>query len=312
MGFVSLTRKLAVCLLALMALSGCRRPAAVLRSAPAEFMLDNAMQHWYGRYDVSTRTARANLPDLPAIDLAGTDFAANDPVDITAIFDAAYTQAGRPRHVIVTAAVPHRSDKPGRPGDDLFNCLACRPVIGMAIFTLRNNSWLLESENSAVDLAGTMGGAPQVQLVTLGSDVHGIRLESRFDALYGSSRSVSLLVPWHETVNRAFAVQTADSNGDACGPESPLRDPCYAWERSLAFVAVPGQQYDDLTISASGTQLPPESASPRAAKPAGLVRPHSKGQPAPPPQAIPFTSVERYRFRDGHYQPLTEKAASPR
>ncbi len=259
------------------------------------------MQHWYGRYDPATRTARANLPEHPTIDLAGTFFAPSDPVDITAIFDAGYTQAGHARHVIVTAAVPHRSDKPGRPGDDLFQCLLCRPMIGMAVFTLRGRTWLLESENPAVDLAGTRGNAPQVHSVDLGTDLHGVRLDSELRAVDEQSSTTSLLVPWHETVVRALAVQTSGSNRGACGPGSPMREPCYAWQRALAFVAVPGQQYDDLTLSASGTQLPPETtAAPPKPSPAGRKR----QPPAPEPQAIPFTEVERLRFRNGRYVPL--------
>lgn len=312
MGCVPLTRKLAVCLLALLAVAGCRRPPPP-QPAPAKFVLDDAIQHWYGRYDTSARTARGNLPEHPAIDLAGTDFAPTDPVDITTIFDAAYNQGGHPRHVVVTAAVPHRSDKPGRPGDDQFNCLACRPVIGTAVFTLRNNSWLLESENPAVDMAGRQGAPPQVQLVTLGTDVHGIRLESEFDARDQASRSTSLLIPWHESVERAFTAKTAESNRDACGPDSPLRDPCYAWQRAIAFVPVPGQQYDDLTVTTTGTQLPPETLStPSHARPTASARPRGKSQPAPAPQAIPFTGMERYRFRDGHYQPLATEDSNPR
>jgi hypothetical protein len=313
MRIVPPTRKLALCLLALVAVAGCRRqpPPAV---APAAFVLDDAMEHWYGRYDVSTKMARANLPEHTALDLGGTDFAPGDPVDITAIFDTAYLQGGHSRHLIVTAAVPHRSDKPGRPGDDQFNCLACRPVIGMAVFTLRNNTWLLESENAAAELAGSHGNAPQVQLVTLGADVHGARLESDFEAADESSRSLSLLVPWQETVERAFATETAHSNRGACGAESPMREPCYSWQRAVAFVAVPGQQYDDLTVTTIGTQPPPASAAAGSAVPvaSASARRRGRSQRSPAPQAVPFTGTERYRFRDGHYLRLTAEEGDAR
>src|SRR5581483_7047648 len=100
-------------------IGGCQhKPAPVKEEAQRPFILADAMQHWYGRYDPATQTARANLPDRPSVDLAGSWFAPKDPVDI-----------------VVIAAVPHRSDKPGRPGDDLFQCILCRPVIGMAVFT---------------------------------------------------------------------------------------------------------------------------------------------------------------------------------
>lgn len=301
----------ATALLAAAALGGCKRHPAP-QPQPAPFVLDDALQHWYGRYDQATQTARANLPEHPTVDLAGSDFAANDPVDITAIFDEGYTQAGHPRHVVVTAAVPHRSDKPGRPGDELFHCLQCRPVIGMAVFTLRNNTWLLENENLAADLAGSNGRAPDVHLMTVGTDLHSILLESQTETLDDSTRHVSLLVPWHEGVALAFTAETASSNRGACGPESPLRDPCYAWQRAISFAAVPGQEYDDLVLTASGTQLPPEQAPAPETRPA---RAHGRPIPQPPapePQAVPFTSVERLRFREGRYVPLESESPGGR
>lgn len=266
------------------------------------------MQHWYGRYDAVTKTARANLPEHPSIDLAGSWFAPKDPVDIVVIFEADYLQAGHPRHLIVTAAVPHRSDKPGRPGDDSFHCFRCRPVIGMAVFTRRLNTWLLEYANDAVDLAGSRGLPPAIKLVLLGMDLHGIRLESHVEASDFASSSVSLLVPWQEDVLRAFTAETAYSNRNACGPESPLRDPCYAWQRQDSFAPVPGQDYDDLVLAGSGTQPAPEADITK--KPI-VAHVHSKHTPAPPtPEVLSYTSVERLRFRDGKYVPLPDTDAT--
>ena len=329
-------------LVALLLLGGCqRRPAP--EPMPSPFVLADAMQHWYGRYDTATQTARANLPEHPALDLTDSGFAPKDPVDITVIFDAAYTQAGHPRHVVVTAAVPHRSDKPGRPGDDLFHCLACRPVIGMAVFTLRKKAWLLESENAAVDLLGSDGAAPAVRLVTLGTDLHGIRLEGKTEALDFSSTTLSLLAPWRQQVVRAFTAETASSNRGACGPDSPLREACYGWQRVDTFTPAPGQEYDDLTLTSSGTQPAPETATPematteiatpktatretatprmatpkttpqsatRPARGRGRMKDKGNAPPAPPPPTvIPVTGVERLRFCEGKYIPLPENAA---
>ena len=290
-------------------IGGCqRKPAPV--EAPRPFVLADAMAHWYGRYDPATQTARANLPDHPSVDLAGSWFAPKDPVDIVVIFEAGYLQAGHPRHVVVTAAVPHRSDKPGRPGDDLFQCIMCRPVIGMAVFTRRLNTWLLEDENDAVDLAGGNGKPPGVKLVTLGNDLHGIRLESHTEAVDFSSASVSILVPWQEDVVRAFSQETAYTNRDACGPASPLQDPCYAWQRADALVEVPGQDYDDLVLTGSGTQPPPDIEAPPKVTPARRVHGKQPPEPPPVPAAIPYTSVERLRFNDGKYVPLPDTDTS--
>lgn len=288
-------------------IAGCRRKPAPVSEAPRPFVIADAMQHWYGRYDPATRTARSNLPDHPSVDLTGSWFAPRDPVDITVIFDAGYTQAGHPRHVIVTAAVPHRSDKPGRPGDDQFNCILCQPVIGMAVFTRRMNTWLLEDANDAVDLAGGNGKAPAAKLVTLGTDVHGVRLESYTQADDFAGTRLSILLPWQEDVVRVFNQETAYTNRDACGPESPLRDPCYSWQRADSFANVAGQDYDDLVLTGSGTQPPPDLDKPQA-PPVHHMR--GKQPPPPPPTAVPYTSVERLRFKDGKYVPLPDTDTS--
>lgn len=286
-------------------IGGCQRKPAPAPEAKRPFVLSDAMQRWYGRWDPATQTARANLPDHPSVDLTGSWFAPKDPVDIVVIFQAGYLQAGHPRHVVVTAAVPHRSDKPGRPGDDEFQCIECRPVIGMAVFTRRLNTWLLEDENNAIDLAGGNGKPPAVRLITLGNDLHGIRLESHTEADDFSSTSLSILIPWQEDVVRAFSQQTAYTNRDACGPECPLRDPCYAWQRAESFAAVPGQDYDDLVLTGSGTQPPPDLDKPEA-RPARRTRGRQAVPPPAAPAAIPYTAVERLRFQDGKYVPLPD------
>jgi hypothetical protein len=304
------SRSIAAPVAALLFLCGCQRKPPT-SSVPRPFDLNDAMEHWYGRYDRSTQTARANLPDHPDVDLAGSWFAPKDPVDIVVVFDAPYQQAGHPRHVIVAAAVPHRSDKPGRPGDSTFNCFACQPVIGMAVFTLRLNTWVLESENEAVDIAGSRGLPPSFRLVTLGTELHGVRSEAHIEASDFSSARMSLLVPWQDDISRAFAGEIAYSNRNACGPESPMREPCYAWERKDALVSVPGQDYDDLVLSGSGTipapqpKLPPKGQA-KAAKRRGKAAP----PPEPAPAVVPYTAVERLRFRDAVYVPLPDTDTS--
>jgi hypothetical protein len=303
------SRSIAASLAALLLLCGCQRkpPSAIV---PRPFDVNDAMEHWYGRYDRSNQTARANLPDHPDIDLTGSWFAPKDPVDIVVVFDAPYQQAGHPRHAIVTAAVPHRSDKPGRPGDSTFNCLYCQPVIGMAVFTLRLNTWVLESENEAVDMAGSRGLPPSFRLVTLGTELHGVRSEAHVEASDFSSARMSMLVPWQDDISRAFAGETAYSNRGACGPQSPLQEPCYAWERKDALVEVPGQDYDDLVLTGSGT-IPAPQPKLQTQGPAKVAARRGKAAPPqPPPAVIPYSAVERLRFRDAEYVPLPDTDTS--
>jgi hypothetical protein len=72
------------------------------------------------------------------------------------------------------------------------------------------------------------------------------------------------------------------------------------------LVAVPGQDYDDLVLTGSGTQPPPDLDVPPKAKPARHVRGKQPPQPPAVPAAIPYTSVERLRFKDAEYVPLPD------
>jgi hypothetical protein len=136
--------------------------------------------------------------------------------------------------------------------------------------------------------------------------LHGIRLESHTEADDFASSSVSILVPWQEDVVRAFSEDAAYTNRDACGPESPMRDPCYAWQRTDAFVDVPGQDYDDLVLTGSGTRPPPNlDTSPRV-KPTKLSHGKQGAGPAAVPAALPYRSVEHLRFREGKYVPMPD------
>jgi hypothetical protein len=178
----------------------------------------------------------------------------------------------------------------------------------MAVFTLRLNTWVLESENEAVDMAGSGGLPPSFRLVTLGTDLHGVRSEAHVEASDFSSARMSLLVPWQDDISRAFAGETAYSNRNACGPESPTREPCYAWQRKDALVEVPGQDYDDLVLTGSGTKPAPEPELPLKgqARPAATRRGKAAPLPEPLPAVIPYTAVERLRFRDAEYVPLPD------
>ena len=80
---------------------------------PRPFDVNDAMEHWYGRYDPATRTARANLPEHPTIDLAGSFFAPSDPVDIVAIFDAGYIDGSNHASDQVFAAIGACEAAPG-------------------------------------------------------------------------------------------------------------------------------------------------------------------------------------------------------
>ena len=86
-----------------------------------------------------------------------------------------------------------------------------------------------------------------------------------------------------------------------------MRDPCYAWQRADTFADIPGQDYDDLVLTGSGTQPPPDLDTSLRMRPVKVV--HGQGKQSASsavPAGLPYTSVERLRFRDGKYLPMQD------
>ena len=83
---------------------------------------------------------------------------------------------------------------------------------------------------------------PSIKLVTLGTDLHGIRLESHTEASDFSSTSVSLLVPWQEDVVRAFSWRDRLQQPRRLRPRQPAARPllCLAARRHLRRRSRPG------------------------------------------------------------------------
>ncbi len=114
------------------------------------------------------------------------DFSDETTADVYVAFEAAYSEDGTQKYIVITQARPSGSD---------FGCHACAPLIGGAIFAKTGNRWVLEVETKYIDLIGKYGLAEPMELVEIGPQKHGILVraddmnqgyESRFVVLIGS------------------------------------------------------------------------------------------------------------------------------
>lgn len=217
-----------------------------------------AMNAIYGNYDAGKRVSTTSLPKEK-----GSFPAPGDQQMIARPFFHAFsTDVGRKAFILVTYAVPTKGS---------FDCHACAPMIGMAVFSQKGSKWAVEDSNRAVTMSGGWGEPPtDVRLVQVGPDRCAVRITDVGDGQGETTSVLQLLIPWKGTVNLGLERVVSDDDKGGCEPDGGL--PCYANHRTVSFIRNDHLDYYDLQLKLVGTDLPVSEAhvSMQARKVSGL------------------------------------------
>jgi hypothetical protein len=187
------------------------------------------------------------------------------------VFSSFGREAGRPTFTLVTDAVPV---------NEPFDCHACSPTIGMAIFAGSDSKWKIEASNQQVTDAGAWGKPPSdIQIVQIGPSRSAVEIKDTGEGQGETTRSLTLLVPWNGTINVALERIIADDDAGDCGVEGGL--PCYSNHRTVTFLRTNNAEYYDMELELEGNDLD------------DATRPF---------KAIPVHGVERLTLQDGKYR----------
>jgi hypothetical protein len=100
-----------------------------------------------------------------------------------------------------------------------YNCHACQPAIGVAVFVKQGSKWSMESSNPSVGFYGGWGEVPGVEILEIGPEKHGILLSQEDLAQGYESTSKFLLVPFGTSVVEAWSIQDEADNSAAIDPD---------------------------------------------------------------------------------------------
>lgn len=140
-----------------------------------------------------------------------------------------------------------------RPKDN-FECHACAPALGGAIFLKKGNRWQLQLIQSVITYIGSWGHVPHaLKWVQIGADRYGILIERSYQ-IHGINDAYTILISQiNNQINVLWELPaSAEDNAGACGEET---DPaCYHWSSQIEFK--PGQHasFYDLILTQSGTK----------------------------------------------------------
>ena len=241
---LSLRIKYASTLLAAMfvLVSGCRKPSERPKANKA-FDIPQAMTMFYGNYDVKMQTSVALLPkENGSLPVAG-----EEQMTIKVLFNGLGGDADAQRFVLVTYAVPTSGQA--------FDCHACAPTIGMAVFSRKEQTWNIDASNRVVTFSGQWGKPPtDIELVQIGPNHQAVKVMDIGGGQGETTAVLQLLIPWNDTVNLGLERIIADDDKGGCDSSGGL--PCYANYRTLTFVPKDKVEYYDLELKLAGTDLP--------------------------------------------------------
>jgi hypothetical protein len=217
------------------------------------------MKILYGNYDVKTQTSVVPLPK----EKSSFPTSGEEQMTIRMLFNAFSGDAGAQSFVLVTYAVPASKQD--------FDCHACAPTIGMAVFSQKGLKWSIDASNRAITSSGEWGKPPtDIQLVQVGPNRRAVKFIDVGGGQGETTAVLQLLIPWNGTVDLGLEQIIADDNKGGC--DSKGRLPCYANHRSVTFIRNDHVEFYDLELKLTGTDSPLSgtSASMRARKVHGL------------------------------------------
>jgi hypothetical protein len=239
-------------------------PAPAPLQVPAGFDIAFAMNALYGNYDAAAGTS---ISTAPTTGLEYTNFQPGQKVNVKPFFAAASTTG---EVFLATFAVP---------ADGGFDCHACAPLIGAAVFVKSGDAWKLEASEKPDIIFGQYGAPPMAQLFQFGPRHTGIELSYTYGGQGVTDSHVIFLVAWNAGFSQAWSEIVSSDNSGYCGAQAP--SPCYAYHVELKFEEGVVTGYDDLTVTTTGTDLSSDS-------PSGVRS---------------VTGVQHLRFSDGKYVP---------
>lgn len=123
-----------------------------------------AFRQLYHQYDPATRTAQWICPASKEQAQGREGWPCGKeytPVAISDLLMAQLSEGNSLRTYVLTSAVPAHAPMG-------YDCHACAPAIGAAVFEWTQGHWIVQSMNPAVGFYGSWGDPPGLDFVTVG------------------------------------------------------------------------------------------------------------------------------------------------
>lgn len=169
------------------------------------------------------------------------------------------------RHLLLFTMVPPE-----------YDCHACAPSIGGALFSKVEGGWKLDSVTRHILAAGSHGGAPEPRIIKLGKERVGISIESSFTSTGETAGGLDLIAEVDGKLKKVFELgETFADNSGNCGEDL---GPCWSFTSKYSYVPGNNEEWFDVVVATTGTEK------------------NEQGD------IVPVKKNRRYVFRNGKYE----------
>jgi len=193
----------------------------------------------YGNYNSTSKSSYwANIPFPDKEDSIGYFKERNGIV--RAIFYQPYYENGKDKIFLLTKTIPTNIP---------FDCHACLPLIGAAVFVTKRGHWEIEAQNQFIMYDGEYGELPVVKLIPVGKNKFGLSLDFGHVAI--RDRELSILVPYKNSIVNAHKEIIYYENFSEC--EFARKIPCEAYTADVVFDKAMKGDFYGLKVKKFGT-----------------------------------------------------------
>ena len=209
------------------------------------FSIDDGLRQLYHDYDPTKKTAHwmcteeqhGEASDRICQYLMTGNLKDDATVSVSVLLTAQVPEGDVTRIYLATSAKPARF-----PGE--FDCHACIPAIGAAVYAWQGERWALEGANVAADYAGGWGESARVDLVTIGPKKHGLLLSSTDMGQGYVAAFKQLLAPLGKSFEEIWSLEDDDDDSGTIDPDDKTTSkPVCRASAALRFLA------DDETVN---------------------------------------------------------------
>ena len=200
---------------------------------------EQALTMIYGNYDLVSKSSNwVNIPFPDKEDASG--YFEERKGLVRAIFFKSYRESGKNKIFLLTKTIPTNIP---------FDCHACLPLIGAAVFVIKRGHWEIEAQNQFIMYDGEYGELPIVKLISIGKDKFGLSLE--FEHIVVRDRELSILAPYKSSIMHAHKEVIYNENFNDC--EFARKIQCQAYITNVDFDKSTKGDFYDLKVKRFGT-----------------------------------------------------------
>lgn len=200
---------------------------------------ERAFAMFFGNYDSANKSSiwkNMRFPDKEEAD----DYWKEKTGIVKSVFFQPYNEDGKKKIFLLTKTIPK---------DFSFDCHACLPLIGAAVFVLDKSNWIIESQNLSLMYAGEYGEPLMVKLIAVGKNKFGLSVE--FEHIgEGFYKEMVLVVPYNNKIENAHQETIYYENFNDCGRSMQ----CAAFTAQFGFDNVNSDDFYGLKIRRFGTE----------------------------------------------------------